>query len=486
MNVLKKYPFEFLFFLALIFFVLLKLNDLFLPFQWDELGVYGPGAFSMIDTRHIGLLPSCLQPTLSRGHPLLFTFCNAVVFSIAGESHIVGHSFSLIITILTLVVFFLFAQETFDGKTAFFSSVILMIHPNFFVSSVMIQPEMMLTLFTVLSVWGIVSKRWWLYSVAASLAMMTKESAIVILLLALVIILSDAIKHRDFFSASRLRVFLLWIIPLIVFGLFMVIQKIQNGWFLFPEHIGYLHFNWGSNYPIGTRILNEMFFNFGKWITGGPFLAGLLLCLFRKPLNIQLNASALWIFAGLVFFIFLFADVNVYLTRYILYAAPFVVLGGVHTVFMLIDRIVPRFELSGMILLGCLSVYAVCDGYPRMMEFPFGESSYKLSLKVVQDAVSWAEQQPWKNDTIETNFPLTGAFEDKRNGYLIGETIPFYTDFEKKPRYGLFYFAWEKENIPNPRNYKYTILKMWTDQYAHVAWVEYQKDSTGSTSPSAH
>ena len=479
MNVLKKYPFEFLFFLALLFFVLIKLSDLLLPLHWDELGVYAPGAFSMKDSGHIGLLPSCLTPTLSRGHPLLFTFCNAVVFSIVGESYIVGHSFSLIITILTLIVFFLFAQEVFDAKTAFFSSILLMAHPNFYMSSVMIMPEMMLTLFSVLSIWGIVSKRWWLYAIAASLAMMTKESAIVIPLLALLIILFDAIKFRDYFSVSRLKVFLLGIVPLLVFGLFMVIQKIQNGWFLFPDHIKYLHLSWETNYPIGTRILREMFFNFGKWLTGGTFLAGLLLCFFRKPLDIQLNARVLGIFAGLCFFIFLFSDVNYYLTRYILYSAPFIILGGVHTFFTVIDRI-SRFKFVGVVLLAGLSVYTTWDGHTKMYEFPYGEMSYKFALNVLQDAVAWTEQQPWKNDTIETNFPLTGALGDKRNGDLRGETIPFLANFEKKTRYGLFYFTWFSENIPNYKNYKYTILKMWSEHYAHVAWIEYQQDSTDS------
>ena len=66
------------------------------------------------------------------------------------------------------------------------------------------------------------------------MATMTKESAIVIPALAILIILFDSIKLRDYFSASRLKVFLLGIVPFLVFGLFLVIQKIQYGWFLYP------------------------------------------------------------------------------------------------------------------------------------------------------------------------------------------------------------------------------------------------------------
>ncbi len=483
MNILKKYPYEFLFFLALLFFVLIKLSDLLLPFQWDELGAYAPGAFSMVDTKHIGLLPSCVPPLLSWGHPLLFTFCNAVMFNIFGESYIVGHSFAMMITIITLIVFFLFAQQVFDEKTAFFSSILLMAHPIFYTCSVLTLPEMMLTLFTILSVWGIVSKRWWLYAIAASLAILTKESAIVIPPLAVLIIFIDAIRFRDFFSGSRLKMFLFAIVPLLVFGLFIVIQKMQYGWFFYPLQLKHLTLNWGTIYPIGKRILTEMFFDYGKWLAGGTFLAGLLLCGFSKPLRINLNARVLGIFAGLCFILFLFSAMNVYLTRYILFTAPFVILGGVHTFFTVIDRLGSRFNVAGLVLLTGLWGYTTWDGHTRMYEFPYGEMSYKFALNVVKDAVAWTEQQRWKNDTIETNFPLYRAFLDKRNGYLRGETIPFSVNFEKKTRYGLFYFEWAPENIPNSKNYKFTILKTWSDHFANVAWVEYKHDSTEIVKP---
>ena len=483
MNVLKKYPYEFLFFLALLFFVLIKLNDLLLPFWWDELGCYAPGAFTMADTKHIGILPSCLAPNWSWGHPLLFYFCNAVVFNIFGETYIVGHSFAMIIAIITLVVFFLFAQRVFNAKTAFFSAILLMLHPNFYTCSVMTTPEMMLALFTIIAVWGIVSDRWWLYAIGGSLAMLTKESGIVIPGFALLIVFIDAIRLRDYFSVSRFRVFLLSIVPLLVFLLFLVIQKIQNGWFLQPEHIGNMNFGWDYTVPLGKRILAEMFFNFGKWLTGGTFLAGLLLCFFRKPLNIQLNARALWIFAGLCFFIFLFSDVNIYVTRYILYSAPFVVLGGVHTFFTVIDRIFPRFKAVGLVLLAVLSGFTIWIGYTGMYKLPNGEMFYRIPLNVVQDAVSWTEHQPWRNDTIETNFPLTGALGDKRNGFLTGEKVPISVNFEKKTRYGLFFYFWGPENIPNYKNYKFTILKSWSDRQINVAWVEYQHDSTDGVKP---
>jgi len=477
MNILKKYPYEILTFAGILVFVAFKISALLLPFHGDEMGVYVPAAFIMKDLGHISLLPSSLEPLYSRGHPLLFTFINAIIFKIFGESVMTGHCFSLCISVLTLILFFLFARKEFNPATAFFSTIILMAQPVFFTYSVMVFPEMMLTMFSILSVWGIVRKRWTLYAISGSLAMMTKESAIVIPLLALTVLFILSLRDRDLFTLRRIRLFAVGLIPLLVFGIFLVIQKIQNGWFLFPEHIGYIHFGWSTIFPIGKRIMNEMFFDFGKWITGVSFLAGILLCLFRKQLKLKLNSQALIAFAFFSLFVFLFADFNYYLTRYILYGAPFIVLGGVHTLLAVSERLVPRFRSVRVLFLTIAAGFSIYFGHHDTYKYPFGEMSYTCVLNVITQGVQWTEQQPWRNDTIESNFPVYQALRDKRNGYLTGEPVPTTGNYEKKLRYGLMYYEWEPKNIPNPKNYSYKILKTWSDGFANVACVEFEYDS---------
>ncbi|MBE0648592.1 MAG: glycosyltransferase family 39 protein [Bacteroidales bacterium] len=452
-----------------------------LPFEWDEMGVYVPAAFLMKDTGHIGLLPSCLEPLFSRGHPLLFTFITALVFKLFGETVLAGHIYAMSVTVLTVVVFFLFARKEFNPLTAFFASILLMIQPTFYTMSVIVLPEMMLTLFSILSVWGIVRHRWILYAVSSSLAIMTKESAIVIPAVAMLVLFIEALSKRELFSLKSIKLFSLSLVPLLVFGLFLIVQKIQNGWYLFPEHIGYIHFTWDTIYPIGQRILNEMFINFGKWPTGVSFLAGIVLCIFRKQLKIPLNANAIMVFSLFVLFVFLFAVFNYYLTRYILYGIPFIILGGVHTFFKVTERIVPRFRFMGPVLVTALAAFfGVIKGYPDMYRFPFGDMSYTSTIKITKDAISWAEKQPWRNDTIEANFPVYQALKDKRNGYLSGDPLPVSGNFQKKTRYGLIFYTWEPDNIPNWKNYKYTILKTWSEGFVNIAWVEYEHDSTPS------
>ena len=70
---------------AIVLFVVSRWEYLFLPYFWDEMGVYAHGALIMSE-HGLGLLPSSLNPELSRGHPLLFYFLAALNFQIFGTS----------------------------------------------------------------------------------------------------------------------------------------------------------------------------------------------------------------------------------------------------------------------------------------------------------------------------------------------------------------------------------------------------------------
>ena len=82
-----------------------KFPYLGLPYFWDEGWSYATAVYRM-STQNLCLLPSCLDPELSRGHPLLFYFMNAAVAKVFGFSPLVMHAFSLIVAWDTLVVFF--------------------------------------------------------------------------------------------------------------------------------------------------------------------------------------------------------------------------------------------------------------------------------------------------------------------------------------------------------------------------------------------
>ena len=115
-KLVKNHPYELLTAAVILVFFLIKLHDVNIPYYWDEMGVYVPAAFHMKDAGHISLLPGSLDPLFSRGHPMLFTFCNALVFKIFGETITVGHLFALFLGIATLVLFFIIAKNSLTRK----------------------------------------------------------------------------------------------------------------------------------------------------------------------------------------------------------------------------------------------------------------------------------------------------------------------------------------------------------------------------------
>ena len=119
----------------LLLFVLLKIPALHLPYFWDELGVYSRAGLYLHDNG-LGLLPKDLPPELSRGHPLLFAFIQAIGYNIFGDGVVGGHITALIISLILLWSVYFITSKYFSKYTALLAVMILIIQPLFFAQSV--------------------------------------------------------------------------------------------------------------------------------------------------------------------------------------------------------------------------------------------------------------------------------------------------------------------------------------------------------------
>ena len=481
-KLVKNCPYELGTAAVIIVFSLFKLHDISIPFNWDEMGVYVPAAFQMKDTGHISLLPGNIDPLFSRGHPLLFTFCNALVFKIFGDTVTVGHLYALFLAIITLVMFFFVAKSLYNRKIAFFATAILSSQPIFFSLSGQLFPEMMLTFFTLGCFYGILKKKWALFALFGSLAMLTKESAIVIPVTALIVLFIESIRDKDFFTLKRFRLFLLGATPLFVFGLFLIIQKIQNGWFLFPEHMGYIHWEMEKLSKGAARIFQEMFILQGRWMVGFAFLAGIVLGLFSKLLKTGPTGKFILTFTLFILLAFIFADINYYLTRYLLYVIPFIVLGGTYTAIMIFERIFSNLKMMQWVMIIYFSAYGIYLGHTNMYpDHSTCDMTYKTVVNISLKAIHWAEQN-WIKDTIDANFPIYQGIQDPRNGYLTGgKPLHYSVNSEKPSKYGLLFYTWEEKNIPIGKSRKFHIIKTFDEDWAHVAAVEFERNDTISS-----
>jgi len=332
----------------------------------------------------------------------------------------------------------------------------------------------MLTFLTLGGIYGIVKKKPVVYAIFSSLAMLTKESAIVIPATLLTMLFIESIYLKDLFSLKRLWQFLFGAFPLFVFTIFLIIQKIQNGWFLFPEHIGYIHWGIGQLLRGAWRIFQDIFISQGRWMIGIAFLFGTGICFFYRQLISESKRKVFYIFFLFIIIAAIFADVNYYLTRYLLYVIPFVVLGGTYFVIFIIEKVFTSQKVIQWLAIIFFTSSGLELAHKNMSVSPDTcDMSYKLVVNVSKQAINWAEQN-WPHDTLEANFPIYQGLEDPRNGYLKGNSIPFSANFQKLTKHGLLFFLWEEGNIPIGSSLKYHIIKTFDDGYAHVAAVEYE------------
>lgn len=455
------------FILLLIVFAVLKLQHASTPYFWDELGVYVPGALKMKDMGTIGLLPSALEPLYSRGHPLLFVCTQAAAFDFFGDTPFSGHCFSLFLALATLAALYLTTANLFNKATALISCLLLAVQPVFYAMAGMILPEMMLTLFTVPTLWAIIRQKWLIYAIFGSLAMMTKESAIIIPPLALLIAFADGMKAGAPFSARWLRAYGWCLFPLLVYAAFLLVQKTQNGWYFFPEHMGYLRSIPDFIEHIWYHF-RDVAFGHGRWVLTAFMLFALVHAIRLKTENSRtIIISALFILCSI-----LFAALNFYLLRYMLYAFPFMVVMAVAGIYTLASRLK---SLAGQALTAAFTAASTLLSLYYMDTGKFNDSadmSYLHLVNCEKEAIAWAEQQTWRDSVIEANFPMFQGMADKRYGYLIGQPFNTSTNFEKPARYGLL-FHMDGQPVPVWNGKPYEVIREFRNHYARITAVRF-------------
>lgn len=461
-------------------FIICKLPDLSLPYFWDEVGVYAPGALAMKDNGTISILPAALDPEYSRGHPLLAVASYAAFFKFFGDGHVQGHIFSLLLAFLTLLLTYQYTAKIFSRMTGLIAVLLLAFTPVFYAMAAIVMPEMMLTLFTVWALFAVIQNRWGQYALASSLAMMCKESAIVIPAAVLFFLFIRSLQHRDFFSWKRWQLFLIAIVPLVVFGLFLVVQKAQNGWYFFPLHVGYIRHDVPSILNSIWYITQDVFIRWGRWLAGIFFIMGLVAATRRKAQQPARDAALL--FTSFIALSILFAALNFYLTRYLLYVFPFMMVLAAYGALSLLGKFRPAASWS---MAAAFSVAATLLAWKHMDLKKFNDTadmSYRHTVLTQKEAIEWIEAQPWSNSTIGVVFPNWQAVLDPRYGF-VKKAFKIDVNCEHDIPYG-FLFQLNDEPIPLWRNKEYKILKQWDHLFVHLKVVKFHYDyPTGYDTP---
>lgn len=165
-----------------VFVVLLLLHYplLWLPYFWDEAGYYIPAA---LDFYRRGLLIP--QSTLPTGHTPLVMLYLGLVWRVFGFSPLVTRAAMILVAAATVVTVYALGRRVAWGEEsreiALSSALLLVLSPLFFAQSSLAQLDLPAALFTTLAVLVLLRRQIVMFALAASLAVFTKETAVVLL-----------------------------------------------------------------------------------------------------------------------------------------------------------------------------------------------------------------------------------------------------------------------------------------------------------------
>jgi uncharacterized membrane protein YuzA (DUF378 family) len=147
-----------------------------LPYYWDEAGYYIPAA---LDFYHRGLLIP--QGTLPVGHTPLVMIYLGLVWRVFGFSALVTRAAMILVAAATVASLYALGRRVASTEVAAWSAVLLAVSPLFFAQSSLVHLDLAAGLFTTLALLALLRRRPGMFAFTASLAALSKETAIVLL-----------------------------------------------------------------------------------------------------------------------------------------------------------------------------------------------------------------------------------------------------------------------------------------------------------------
>lgn len=393
-------------------------DRLFLPYVWDELGVYSRAALHMFHNNP-SLFPESLPSDIGRGHPLILPFIHSVLFKVFGPYPFVAHFFNLMMGCAMVWVTYLTGKRYLSKNTGFVAALLLLIQPVFASQSVLLFPELPVAFFGLISIYFFLGSRLWISSLFATLALLTKESAIVLPAALIGSFISSKWIEGKFFKLSNIKPLAILIVPYLVYGIFLLIQKYQMGWYFYPLHQGLISFKPDQLFHRSTELLNFLFNKQGRWswVSGiaVSFAAFASFRFFKIDFKLQMLTSQ-WktSMALLIFVVFCsaFASLNYFLARYTLIMLPALCLLLVFSLETLAGVYLMRFIVFALLFPAQLL------NYDNGTHFTDEDISYQRHVKNIQDVCWYLKDDKFRDKIIAVDFPVFFAVENADLGYF--------------------------------------------------------------------
>lgn len=439
-----------------IFAALLALHEplLRLPYFWDEAGYYVPAALDFY--RHGRLIPHLTLPT---GHtPLVMIYLGAA-WHVFGYSPLVTRAAMILIAAATVLTTYLLGRSAANREAGLWAAGLLALSPLFFSQSSLVFLDLTAAFFTTLAIYFLLEERFAMLALAASLAVLSKETAVVMLP---VIWLFLWFRWKD----SRPRAWAAGCVPLLPLILWAVYYHHATGFW--TGNAGYLQYNlYSALTPLHIlrsllARVSEVFVQGFNWALTAGALAGIWWMAKRKTNSVSTYShSASWrdridgdfvfLAVGLIaaYILMLSLVGGAILPRYMLPVFPvFFILAAA-----LIGKL-PRAVARPVCLIvaGCfVAAWFINPPYP----FPYEDNlSYADFIKLHQEAARYLESLP-NHPVILTAWPATDELKQPFLGYVDHPLKTAAVDdfraasFKKPPHFDVLYLYSRKWNPPH-------------------------------------
>ncbi|HSN23036.1 MAG TPA: glycosyltransferase family 39 protein [Methylomicrobium sp.] len=405
-------------YLLILLFFLFKLNHIHHPYFWDELGVYSRAALYMFD-HQISMMPNAIPPELSRGHPLLCSVIFAAGYRIFGPHVWAGHLTALLFSCGLLLVLYRMGRDFFSHEVGLLACTLLAVQPVFIAQSSMVLPEIMLAFFCTAAIYAYMKERFLQVALFSTLAIMTKETAVALpasfgLHILLLMIWQRKIDRESLIKLSLIST------PLFAWGIFLVGQKLQNGWFFFPLHSDYVSFSITYIYPRLFYYLSFIFKGQGRYLWSVVIILATVLFLIKNSDEIKIHS--VWRMTEqqrnmLLFIIYIavslaVSSLNFHLARYILMIMPLIACLVAAQLFYLTQQ--TRRETLWIMLPFLAVPFFYCKSEVFNVD---ADMSYADIAAAHQEIIAALNEQAGSDTVVGAAFPVYHGLLDKRAGY---------------------------------------------------------------------
>lgn len=412
---LKGYYHELILLLVIIALIVIKLPHLYLPYYGDEGFAFGPAVHLMYQSGP-SLLPGGLIPDYSYGHPLLFHFLVASWMKVFGESIFVAKSFALLVSLLLLITIFFTGKTFFNKDAGLLAAILLFFQPIFLAQSSFVLLEAFLALLGLLTILFFFQKKWLLYALSASALMMTKESGLFLVFALCIWQLMDVFLEKESHYSARNMIYsyLIILIPAMVFGLFLIQQKLTWGWFLFPGRMDDMQMTYDNISRNLEHIRKVIFFIHGRnWLVIGLLVS--LVGYYFIPGNrfTWMQWKVIWFIALFTSIFWLMSSLNFISNRYF-----FIVITTM--IFVVAVVAVQAFQEKKWLLYPVMALLIISQSIFAFRHYSTGDDNLGFTdvAKVHREAIHFMEDKQLRDAYVFAHFLMLYNLQHPLSGYL--------------------------------------------------------------------